>query len=77
MKQSRLLVELFPDLFSNLEEGGDMFYRNVGLISEDYTALYPRRPFITTVMRSSTRLHCVTPQTTVILIFTAARSYVR
>jgi hypothetical protein len=23
------------------EDGGDMFLRNVGLISKDYTALYP------------------------------------
>jgi hypothetical protein len=25
------------------EDGGDMFLRNVGWLSMDYTALYPRR----------------------------------
>jgi hypothetical protein len=28
---------------SHLEDGGDMFLRNVGNFSTDYTALYPRR----------------------------------
>jgi hypothetical protein len=30
-------------LFSDPENGGDMFLRNVGWLSTDYTALYPRR----------------------------------
>jgi hypothetical protein len=30
-------------LFFNPEDGGDMFLRNVDLLSTDYTALYPRR----------------------------------
>jgi hypothetical protein len=30
-------------LFYDLENGGDIFLRNVGLLSTDYTALYPRR----------------------------------
>jgi hypothetical protein len=30
-------------LFFDLEDGGDMFLRNVGSLSTDYTALYPRR----------------------------------
>jgi hypothetical protein len=30
-------------LFFNPEDGGDMFLRNVGLLSMDYTALYPTR----------------------------------
>jgi hypothetical protein len=28
---------------SNPEDGGDIFLRNVGLLSMDFTALYPRR----------------------------------
>jgi hypothetical protein len=30
-------------LFFYPEDGGDMFLRNVGWLSTDYTALYPRR----------------------------------
>jgi hypothetical protein len=30
-------------LFFDPEEGGNMFLRNVGWLSTDYTALYPRR----------------------------------
>jgi hypothetical protein len=39
------------DLFFDHEDGGDMFLRNVGWLSMDYTALYPRR------YNSSYRLH--------------------
>jgi hypothetical protein len=30
-------------LFFNPEDGSDMFLRNVGWLSTDYTSLYPRR----------------------------------
>jgi hypothetical protein len=30
-------------LFFDPEDGGEMFLRNVGRLSTDYTALYPRR----------------------------------
>jgi hypothetical protein len=30
-------------LFFNLEKGGDMFFRNAGLLSTENKALYPRR----------------------------------
>jgi hypothetical protein len=30
-------------LFFDPEDGGDMFLRNVGWLSTDYTVLYPRR----------------------------------
>jgi hypothetical protein len=30
-------------LFFNPEDGGNMFLQNVGLLSTNYTALYPRR----------------------------------
>jgi hypothetical protein len=30
-------------LFSDFEDEGDMFHRNVGCLSTDYTILYPRR----------------------------------
>jgi hypothetical protein len=33
----------FLGLFFDLEDGGDMFLRNFGSLSTDYTALYPRR----------------------------------
>jgi hypothetical protein len=33
----------FLDLFFDPEDGGDMLLRNVGWLSTDYTALYPRR----------------------------------
>jgi hypothetical protein len=32
-----------PGLFFDPEDGSDMFIRNVGWLSTDYTALYPRR----------------------------------
>jgi hypothetical protein len=31
-------------LFFDPEDEGDMFTRNIGSISADYTALYPKRP---------------------------------
>jgi hypothetical protein len=31
------------DSFLHPEDGGDMFLRNVGCLSADYTAFYPRR----------------------------------
>jgi hypothetical protein len=30
-------------LFFDRENGGDMFLRNIGWLSMDYTVLYPRR----------------------------------
>jgi hypothetical protein len=30
-------------LFFDPDDGGDMFLRNIGLLSADYRALYPRR----------------------------------
>jgi hypothetical protein len=30
-------------LFFDPEDGGDMFLRNVGRLSKNYTALYPKR----------------------------------
>jgi hypothetical protein len=30
-------------LFFDPEDGGDMFVRNIGLLSTDYTTLFPRR----------------------------------
>jgi hypothetical protein len=30
-------------IFFDPEDGGDMFLRNVGWLSADYTTLYPRR----------------------------------
>jgi hypothetical protein len=36
-------LESFPAYFFVPEDGGDMFLRNVGWHSTDYTALYPRR----------------------------------
>jgi hypothetical protein len=39
-----LLAARFPLGFSSdSEDGGDMFLRNFGSLSTDYTALYPRR----------------------------------
>jgi hypothetical protein len=32
-----------PGLFFHLEDGGDMFLRNFGWLSKEYTAYYPRR----------------------------------
>jgi hypothetical protein len=39
----QLLSRLFLDLFFVPEDGGGMFLRNVGWLSANYTALYPRR----------------------------------
>jgi hypothetical protein len=40
-RESRWQAEL--GLLSDPEDGGDMFLRNAGCLSTDYTALYPRR----------------------------------
>jgi hypothetical protein len=37
-----LHVDFLLGLFFDTEDEGDMFLRNVGLLSVDYTALYPR-----------------------------------
>jgi hypothetical protein len=34
-----------PGLYFYPEDGGDMFLRNVGGLSTDYMALYPRREY--------------------------------
>jgi hypothetical protein len=39
----RWQAEFLHGLFFDIEDGGDMFLRNVGLLPEDHTALYPRR----------------------------------
>jgi hypothetical protein len=40
-------------MFFDPEDEGDMFLRNVGGLSKDYTVLYPRRQlFITTAVRT-------------------------
>jgi hypothetical protein len=36
-------VVFFLGVFSGPEDGGNMFLRNVGSLSTDYTALYPRK----------------------------------
>jgi hypothetical protein len=36
-------VAFLLGLFFNLEDGGNMFLQNVGLLSTNYTALYTRR----------------------------------
>jgi hypothetical protein len=38
-----LYAAFLLDLFFNHEDGGDMFFRNVGWHSADYAALYPGR----------------------------------
>jgi hypothetical protein len=38
-----LHADLLLSLLFNREDVGDMFFQNFGLISTDYTALYPRR----------------------------------
>jgi hypothetical protein len=35
--------QTFHDLFYNLKDGGNIFLENVGWLSVNYTALYPRR----------------------------------
>jgi hypothetical protein len=39
----RLHAGLLFGVFYDLEDGGDIFIRNLGWISAEYTALYPRR----------------------------------
>jgi hypothetical protein len=41
-------------LFFDPDDGGDMLLRNVGWLSTDYTALYPRKTelFMTTAVRT-------------------------
>jgi hypothetical protein len=53
------------------EDGGDIFLRNVGLISTDYTALYPRRQVcsMTTAVRTSNPTTFVTFVTTIFKTF--------
>jgi hypothetical protein len=34
---------VLAEIFFDPEDGGDMFLRNVGCISTDYTASHPRR----------------------------------
>jgi hypothetical protein len=41
------------------EDGRDVFLRNVGRLSTNYTALYPRRQYFSTVEYSS-RCRCLT-----------------
>jgi hypothetical protein len=38
----KLHARFLLGLFFDTENGGDMFFRNVGWLSTDYTALYPR-----------------------------------
>jgi hypothetical protein len=38
-----LQIETEISLFFDPEDGGDKFLRNVGWLSTEYTALYPRR----------------------------------
>jgi hypothetical protein len=52
----------FLCLFFNLEDGGNMFLRNVGWLSMDNTALYPRR-------QNSPRFICSIPFTASFAIF--------
>jgi hypothetical protein len=35
--------DFFFGILFDTEDGGDMFLRNVGSLSTDFTALYPRR----------------------------------
>jgi hypothetical protein len=39
----QLLFGFLIGFFFDREDGGDLFFRNVGSLSTDYTALYPRR----------------------------------
>jgi hypothetical protein len=46
LKQSyscHLLSHLFLGLVFDPEDGGDMFFRNIGSLSADYAVLYPKR----------------------------------
>jgi hypothetical protein len=38
-----LFVHLLLGLLFDLEDGGEMFLRNIGWLSADYTELHPRR----------------------------------
>jgi hypothetical protein len=45
---------VIAEIFVDPEDGGDMFLRNVGCVSTDYTASHPRIIlFITTVVKTS------------------------
>jgi hypothetical protein len=52
VKQVASKAGLLLSLFFDHEDIGNIFFRNVGLLSPDYTALYPRRYLLT-----STALH--------------------
>jgi hypothetical protein len=41
----RFHADVLLGLFFDPEDGGDIFFRNVGWLSMDYTALYPRRKY--------------------------------
>jgi hypothetical protein len=41
----QLHTGVFLGSFFDPEDGGDMILRNVGCLSTDYTALYPRRQY--------------------------------
>jgi hypothetical protein len=49
-----LYADLLLGSFFYLEDGGDMFLRNVGWYSTDYTTSYPRKHnFLTAAVRTS------------------------
>jgi hypothetical protein len=58
-------------LFSDPEDGGDMFLRNVGCLSTDYTALYPRRKNSSNLdmVRSSMEDFFLSPHFSLLLLF--------
>jgi hypothetical protein len=51
-------LAIYFHAFFDLEDGGDLFLRNVGLLSREYTALFLRIPFITTAVRTSEPKTC-------------------